>query len=142
MKNVSALCHCDMDYKNVMWIDNKFKLIDMDSLRYYNPYMLLFKNALVWSGYEESNIDYKRFASFIKTYFKYANLDSDINLEDYYYATMIGLEWLEVNVKRALKLVGDSQLMFDIGLDQTKITISQIRNYYNNKDKIINALNE
>lgn len=133
-----ALSHCDMDYKNVLWNKKEFKLIDMDSLSYYNPYMLLFKNALVWSGYEENNINYRRFKLFIKTYFKHSNLkEKTLNLEDYYYATMLGLKWLEVNMQRVLHLVDNWKEMCDIGLEQTKITIAQIQNYYKNKHKII-----
>lgn len=138
MPKGSALSHCDMDYKNVMWTGDKCKLIDMDSIGYSNPYMLLFKNALVWSGYEECQIDYERFALFIKTYFKFSKLEKIKNLEDYFYATLIGPEWLEVNVKRALGLVGDSQALIEMGLSQTQITLDQIKNFIENKDKIIN----
>lgn len=141
MSKLLALSHCDMDYKNVMWSKQDFKLIDMDSLGYANPYMLLFKNALVWSGYEEGNIDYSRFKLFIDTYFQYSKLEKNFNLEDYYYSTLIGIEWLEVNVKRALKLLGDNAQLVNLGLEQVKITIMQIKNYYDHKNEIINIYN-
>lgn len=142
MDKIVSLSHCDMDYKNVMWHDNEFKLIDMDSLGYANPYMLLFKNALVWSGYEEGNISYNKFKIFINTYFEYSKLDNNMNLEDYYYATLIGLEWLEVNLKRALGLFGDDSDLINLGKEQVKITMMQIINYYHCKDKIITCFNK
>ena len=54
---VKAICHNDMDSKNVLWIGDEFKLIDLECLRYSNPYLELFELALCWSGYEGCNIN-------------------------------------------------------------------------------------
>lgn len=36
-----AICHNDMDSKNVLWLKNEFKLIDLECLGYSNPYLEL-----------------------------------------------------------------------------------------------------
>ena len=71
---VKAICHNDMDSKNVLWIGDEFKLIDLECLRYSNPYLELFELALCWSGYEGCNINFNLFNTFIKSYFDNTNL--------------------------------------------------------------------
>lgn len=43
---VAEICHIDMASKNVLWLDNEFKLIDLECLGYSNPYVELFELAL------------------------------------------------------------------------------------------------
>ena len=50
LPNYIAVCHNDMDSKNVLWKDDEFKLIDLECLGYSNPYLELLTLALCWSG--------------------------------------------------------------------------------------------
>ena len=73
---VKAICHNDMDSKNVLWLSDEFKLIDLECLGYSNPYLELFELALCWSGYEGCNINFNLFNTFFKSYFYNTNLDA------------------------------------------------------------------
>ena len=75
LPNYYSLCHNDMDPKNVMWLDNDYKLIDLECLGYYNPYLELYELALCWSGYETCNINFDLFKAFFESYFENSNLD-------------------------------------------------------------------
>ena len=137
--SVSTICHNDMDCKNVLWVNNECYLIDMECLGYGNPYLETFKHALVWSGYEEACINFKLYNYFYKKYFKYSRFKNEVDMEALYYGSFLDLEWLEVNIKRALKLVGESEEIYLMGMDQSKETIERIRHFYQNRDKIINV---
>ena len=164
LPNYIAVCHNDMDSKNVLWKDDEFKLIDLECLGYSNPYLELLTLALCWSGYETCNINFELlktfidsyfensklnrlinwedlylFKSFIESYFKYSKLSRDINWEVLYYANNGRLEWLEYNIKRALMLETNSEEEQQLGISEVKATINHVVYYDSIKDKIINA---
>ncbi len=132
-----ALCHNDLDSKNVLWIDDKFKIIDLECLGYANPYLELFTLALCWSGYESCNIDFSLFKTFMNSYFKNSKLSKDINWEVLYYANNGRLEWLEYNIKRALNLETDSLEEQELGVNEVHDTIKHIVYYDLIKDEIL-----
>lgn len=133
---VKAICHNDMDSKNVLWIDDEFKLIDLECLGYSNPYLELFELALCWSGYETCNIDFSLFNAFFKAYFENTNLDTDIDWEVMYYSNYGRLEWLEYNIKRALMLECDTAEEQQLGIREVRETVEHIIYY----DKIKNDI--
>ncbi|MDE5859893.1 MAG: aminoglycoside phosphotransferase family protein, partial [Oscillospiraceae bacterium] len=47
---ITAVCHNDMDCKNVLWSGHEFRIIDLECLSLSNPFMELFETALYWSG--------------------------------------------------------------------------------------------
>mgnify|MGYP003305014691 CR=1 FL=1 len=49
LPNYTAICHNDLDSKNVLWIGDEFKIIDLECLGYSNPYLELFTLALLIS---------------------------------------------------------------------------------------------
>ena len=137
--SVKAVAHNDMDGKNVLWKGRHYRLIDLECLCYTNPYMEVYRNALNWAGYEQSQIDIEKYKVFLKTYFRHVKLDKNVDFNALYYGSAIGYEWLEFSLKRALKLVGDDKEEQDLGVAQTKLTISQIRHFYEQKDNILSA---
>lgn len=140
LPKVRALCHNDMDCKNVLWKGNRYKLIDLECIGYHSPYLEAFKNALCWTGYEQYNIDFDKYKLFLKTYFRHCHLDKNIDFNILYYGCALGLEWLEFSIKRALKIVGESAEEQELGISQTELTINQIKHYYEHKDEIVNVL--
>ncbi len=136
LPNYTAVCHNDLDSKNVLWINNDFKIIDLECLGYSNPYLELFSLALCWSGYESCNIDFKLFKTFMDSYFKYSKLSRDINWEVLYYANNGRLEWLEYNIKRALMLETDSEEEQQLGIKEVKETIDHVVYYDSVKNEI------
>lgn len=134
---VKVICHNDMDSKNVLWLDDDFKLIDLECLGYSNPYLELFELALCWSGYESCNIDFSLFNAFFKAYFENTNLDTDIDWEVMYYSNYGRLEWLEYNIKRALMLECDTAEEQQLGIREVKETVEHIIYYDKMKNDIL-----
>ena len=137
---VKAICHNDMDSKNVLWLSDEFKLIDLECLGYSNPYLELFELALCWSGYEGCNINFNLFNTFIKSYFDNTNLDTNVDWEALYYSNNGRLGWLEYNIKRALMLECDNEEEQQLSISEVKETVEHIIYYDKVKDEILNYI--
>lgn len=139
---ISTICHNDMDSKNVLWNNDRFRIIDLECLCYSNPYLELFETALYWSGYEECNVNFDLFKEFIKAYVENTKLDMNIDWEQIYYLNNERLKWLEYNIKRALELEEVDEEEKELGISEVKETIDHIMYYNDIKDKILEAINE
>ena len=137
LPNYIAVCHNDLDSKNVLWINEEYKIIDLECLDYSNPYLELFTLALCWSGYETCNINFELFKTFIDNYFENSKLNRNINWEVLYYANNGRLEWLEYNIKRALMLETDSEEEQLLGIDEVKKTIEHVVYYDSIKNELL-----
>ena len=137
LPNYIAVCHNDLDSKNVLWINDEFKIIDLECLDYSNPYLELFTLALCWSGYESCNINFNLFKTFIDSYFSNSKLSRDINWEVLYYANNGRLEWLEYNIKRALMLETDSEEEKQLGINEVRDTIAHAVYYDTIRDELL-----
>lgn len=133
----SAICHNDMDSKNVMWLNDNYKLIDLECLGYSNPYLELYELALCWSGYEKCNIDFNKFNAFFESYIENTTLDMNVDWESIYYANNGRIEWLEFNIKRSLMIECDTLEEQQIGINEVKETIEHVAYYDKVKDEII-----
>lgn len=142
LPNCSAICHNDMDSKNVMWLNDDYKLIDLECLGYSNPYLELYELALCWSGYEKCNINFGLFKTFFKSYFDNTKLDKKIDWESIYYANNGRLEWLEFNIKRSLMIECDSLEEQEIGINEVKETIEHVVYYDKAKNEILKNIND
>ena len=142
LPKVSAICHNDLDGKNVMWLNDEYKIIDLECLGYSNPYLELYELALCWSGYEKCNINFDLFKTFFNSYFNNTNLDVNIDWESMYYANNGRLEWLEFNIKRSLMIECDTKEEQEIGMNEVKETIEHVVYYDKVKNDILNNINE
>lgn len=133
-----AICHNDMDSKNVLWRDKECCIIDLECLSYSSPMMELYELALCWSGYEVCNIDFSLFQSFIRAYAKAGGM-LPVDWETVYYCNNGRLEWLEYNVKRALG-IECSEEEIGLGAEQVKETIAHVIYYHEAKKDILNSL--
>lgn len=139
--SVTSICHNDMDCKNVLWLNEDFKIIDLECLDYANPYLELYELALCWSGYEKCNINFKLFRVFIEAYFKdKPKPKPNIDWESMYYSNYRRLVWLEYNVKRALLIECGTAEEQELGIGQVKETIDHVIYYSNAKAEIIRCL--
>lgn len=134
-----AICHNDMDSKNVIWNGEECRIIDLECLSYSSPIMELYELALCWSGYEVCNIDFSLFQSFICAYKKAGGI-LPTDWETVYYSNNGRLEWLEYNVKRALG-IECSEEEIELGADQVKETIAHVIYYHEAKDSILDCVN-
>jgi len=139
--NIQTICHNDMDSKNVLWINDDFKIIDLECLNYSNPYLELFQITLCWSGYETCNIDFDLFKEFINSYFENNKLP-DIDWEIIYNLNMGRLEWLEFNLKRSLMIECDTIEEQELGVKEVKETLEHVIYYENIKDEILKNMKE
>ena len=137
LPNYIAVCHNDLDSKNVLWINDDFKIIDLECLGYSNPYLELFTLALCWSGYESCNINFDLFKTFMDSYFENSKLSRNKNWEVLYYANNGRLEWLEYNIKRALMLETDSKEEQQLGINEVKETIAHVVYYETIKEELL-----
>lgn len=140
--NVLSICHNDMDSKNVLWLKDNYRIIDLECLGYSNPYLELFELALCWSGYEECNINYDLFNSFFDSYLKNTTLDVNIDWETIYYCNFGRLEWLEFNIKRALMIDCNTEEEQKLGINQVRETIEHVVYYDKVKNEILNNINQ
>lgn len=136
-----AVCHNDLDSKNVLWLNDEFKIIDLECLGYSNPYLELFTLALCWSGYESCNINFDLFKTFMDSYFSYSKISRNINWEVLYYANNGRLEWLEYNIKRALMLETSSEEEQQLGISEVNETIKHVVYYDSIKSEILKNCN-
>ena len=138
LPNYVSVCHNDLDSKNVLWINQEFKIIDLECLGYANPYLELFELALCWSGYENCDINFSLFKTFMDSYFANSKLSRKIDWSILYCANNGRLEWLEYNIKRALMIEADSHEEQELGIKEVKETINHVVYYASIKDEIIN----
>lgn len=134
-----AICHNDMDSKNVLWNGEECRIIDLECLSYNSPLMELYELALCWSGYEVCNIDFSLFQSFIRAY-ENAGGTLPKDWETVYYCNNGRLEWLEYNVKRALG-IECSEEEIALGTEQVKETIAHVIYYHEAKKDILECAN-
>ncbi len=137
LPNVLAICHNDLDSKNVMWFHNEYKIIDLECLGYSNPYLELYEIALCWSGYENCDIQFDLFKTFLKAYFHDSKLNANIDWENIYDANNGRLEWLEFNIKRALLIDCDEKEEQELGINEVRETIEHVVYYQKVKDDIL-----
>lgn len=135
LPNVLAICHNDMDCKNVLWNGDDYRIIDLECLSYSNPLMELFELALCWSGYESCQIDFRLFQAFLQGYVSSGG-ELPKDWEILYDCNNGRLEWLEYNMKRVLGIdCGDDEK--EIGTKQVEETIKHIIYYSKIKEQIL-----
>lgn len=94
----AALCHNDMDTKNVLWQGDDFRIIDLESLSVASPEQELLDLAISWAGYWP---DEAKFRSFISAY-RAAGGTITADPAALFDSRRNHLEWLSYNARRAL----------------------------------------
>ncbi len=135
---ISAICHNDMDPKNVLWHGYDYKIIDNECLGFSNPYQEMFNLALCWSGYESCQLNFNLFSIFIKNYFKKDKINMDF--ETLYYSKCGCFGWLEYNLKRALGLENCDEEEKKLGEGQVFESIEHAVYYASLKNEILSFL--
>lgn len=134
-----AICHDDMDSKNVLWRDGEFRIIDLECLSYDSPYLELYDLALNWAGYEECRIEPKRLRTLVDSYGDAGGLLPQDWVSLYYVEYIAKLDWLEYNLKRTLGIEGGSDEK-QLGASMVKWAVRHIRYYAEKKDIILGCL--
>jgi len=140
ISNRVVISNGDMDSKNVLWANGKPHIIDLEYLSYANPYAELFQLALCWSGCEHYAIDYELLTVFIESYVKeYGAIEEDWEV---LYKSNAGsrLEWLEMNVRKALALDCGNEDERNIGIERAKDAMKYTIYYSHVKDELLREL--
>ena len=140
ISNCTVISNGDMDSKNVLWVDGKPHIIDLEYLTYTNPYAEVFQLALCWSGCEHYAIDYELLKAFMTAYTQgYGAIAEDWEV---LYKSNAGsrLEWLELNVRKALMLDGDSDADKKIGKKYAEEAMKYTVYYAHIKDELLRQL--
>lgn len=137
---VVGICHNDMDCKNVLWVENECRIIDLECLAYSSPFIELYEMALCWSGYETGKMDYPLFERFIRSYAE-AGGELPADWECMYDSNFGRLEWLEYNVKRALGMECSAEEI-EVGISEVKDTMKLLIYYHEAKEDILCCLKQ
>ena len=135
---VRAICHNDMDIKNILWDSDNFYIIDLECLAYSNPFIELLELSLCWSGYEQCNVDFKLCIEFINSYIKSSKLYPN-DWESLYECNIHRIYWLEYNIKRVLGIEynKDEEKM---AILEVESTLKILKYYYDIKDDFLNYI--
>lgn len=135
--NKLALCHRDMDPKNVMWANGNPIVIDWESASLANPYRELVEDALCWSGFLTNNFNEDKFLAVVNEYAKNNNI-SDVDWDSIIYGNLVGrFGWLDYNLKRSLGLKSNDAEEMKLAETEVTKTIVEINRYLN----LINTMN-
>lgn len=136
----SAICHNDMDSKNVLWKGMEYRIIDLECLSYSNPLVELLETALNWSGFEECSLDLERFRCFTEAYAEQAGGPlKGLDWESLYDSNNGRLLWLEYNLKRMLGIEGDASEK-RLGRSESVQTLEQILYYDAVRETVLNVM--
>lgn len=136
LPSVTAICHNDLDSKNVLWRSSECQIIDLECLGWSNPFLELYETALYWSGIEQCHVDEHLFAAFVRAYAEAGGaLPADWTVV--HDANTGRLGWLEYNLNRALG-VGCSGEEIPIGISEVQKTLAQLIHYNEIRNRLQN----
>ncbi len=130
---VEALCHNDMDPKNVLWRGDEFRIIDLECIGYANPAQEMMDLAIAWSGGEEG-----RFKAFVRAYAEAGGVPVT-DAASVYDSRRNYIDWLAYNAKRALS---DDLEERRIAREQIRWTLGKIRDDLDRRASILRWMAE
>lgn len=137
-----VISHRDLDPKNVMWKNDAPYIIDWEAAGYVNPFQELIEVLNNWISDETGKYDKAKFDAMIRAYTESVNIRNvnwDVVL-DCSFDGMLG--WLEYSIKRALGMEGADAKEQQEGMQQTKGTVYELKNYENQMEQLKNWINE
>ena len=124
-----AICHSDMDPKNVIWNKDNPIIIDWECARLANPEKELLEDALCWSGFLSNNFSEEKFMAMFKEYSKYRSIDN-IEWFDIICGNLVGrFDWLKYNLERSLGIIANDEEEIKLAENEVIKTIDEINRY-------------
>ena len=124
-----AICHSDMDPKNVIWNKDNPIIIDWECAGLANPEKELLEDALCWSGFLSNNFSEEKFMAMFKEYSKYRNIDN-VEWFDIICGNLIGrFDWLKYNLERSLGIIANDEEEIKLAENEVIKTIDEINRY-------------
>ena len=138
---IEAISNDDMDPKNIMWDNGEPFVIDLECLGYSNPIASCLDLSLQWAGTVNQRYSSENLASFYNGYLS----EYDNGFKSYnklYGIAYTWVEWLEYNMKRALRLEGTTEQDIKSGETETINTIGRIKYLYSLETDICDVFNK
>ena len=124
-----AICHSDMDPKNVIWNKDNPIIIDWECAGLANPEKELLEDALGWSGFLSNNFSEEKFMAMFKEYAKYRSIDN-IEWFDIICGNLVGrFDWLKYNLERSLGIIANDEEEIKLAENEVIKTIDEINRY-------------
>ena len=124
-----AICHSDMDPKNVIWNKDNPIIIDWECAGLANPEKELLEDALCWSGFLSNNFSEEKFMAMFKEYSKYRSIDN-IEWFDIICGNLVGrFDWLKYNLERSLGIIANDEEEIKLAENEVIKTIDEINRY-------------
>ena len=124
-----ALCHSDMDPKNVMWNNDEPIVIDWECAGVSNPERELLEDALCWSGFLSDTFDDEKFIAMFKEYSKHRSIDN-VEWYDVICGNLVGrFGWLKYNLERSLGIISNDEEEIKLAENEVIKTINEINRY-------------
>ena len=124
-----AICHSDMDPKNVIWNKDNPIIIDWECAGLANPEKALLEDALGWSGFLSNNFSEEKFMAMFKEYSKYRSIDN-IEWFDIICGNLVGrFDWLKYNLERSLGIIANDEEEIKLAENEVIKTIDEINRY-------------
>lgn len=135
----TAVCHNDLDPKNVLWNGSAYRVIDLECLSYNSPYLELYETALNWAGCDFLELQPELLTAFVSAY----RAAGGILPEDWavlHDCNTTRLEWLAYNLERAL---GDAYSPEEqaLGASSAKNALASVAYYDKIRDQTLKLLN-
>ena len=135
LPRTGALCHNDMDAKNVLWQGFDFRVIDLECLDWADPQQEMLDLAISWAGWPA---DERRFKAFLAAYF--AAGGEEPSRPDFLYDSRRNhLDWLAYNARRALFEDAEERR---IGREQIEETLAKIESDQRQRETILRWMEE
>lgn len=133
LPRVEALCHNDMDPKNVLWQGEDFRIIDLECLGYADPRQELLDLAVSWSGGREA-----QFKAFVSAYAAQGGV-FPADAAAVYDSRRNILDWLAYNARRTL---ADDPEERRIAREQIRWSLEKIRQDTEMREAILRWMTE
>lgn len=130
-----ALCHNDMDSKNVLWQGDNFRIIDLECLGFADPAQELLDLAVSWAGYA---LDEHRFKAFVRAY-RAAGGERLTDAAAVFDSRRNHIDWLAYNARRALF---DDPQEARVGREQITETLDKIAYDQRHRAQILRWIRE
>jgi len=132
-----AICHGDMDMKNVLWQGQDFRIIDLECLDDGNPAVELGQLALSWSGMEAKNLCIPLLNAFLRGYAE-AGAPFPEDWAAVYDSNTVMLDWLAYNLRRVLGIDGAPD-EGGLGRSQCRFTLDYLAYQNQMRDEVLQA---
>ncbi|MBR3765095.1 MAG: phosphotransferase [Clostridia bacterium] len=130
-----ALCHNDMDAKNVLWYGSDYRIIDLECIGFANPEQELLDLAVSWAG---CDLNEAKFRAFIESY-RAAGGRILSDPADLFDSRRNHLDWLAYNARRALHSDMEERRT---GREQIEETLEKLAWDQRNRSRILVWLSE